>query len=103
MYPECFGEVTRGKPDPSTSLALLTRFASGGVVQCQSLRVSAENPPRIDDGTTVANVNDDQYATDVVRVIYSLADQIHIHEPYSFSRGRLKRTATVHRDERGET
>ena len=57
----------------------------------------------IDDGTTVADVNDDQYATDdVVRVIYPIAGQTHVdnHEPYSFPRGRLKRVAAIHTDER---
>ena len=60
----------------------------------------------IDAETTVADVNDDQYATDdVVRVIYPLAEQTHVdnHEPYSFPRGRLKRTATVHSDGHGAT
>lgn len=58
----------------------------------------------IDDGTTVADVNADQYATDdVVRVIYPVAGQTHIdnHDPYSFPRGRLKRTATIHREKQG--
>ena len=60
----------------------------------------------MDDGTTVVDVNDDQYATDdVVRVIYPLAGQTHIgnHESYSFPRGRFERAATVHRDGHGET
>ena len=55
----------------------------------------------IDDGTTVADVNDDRYATDdVVRVIYLVAGQTHIdnHDPYSFPRGRLKRTAAIHQE-----
>ena len=55
----------------------------------------------IDDGTTVADVNADQYATDdVVRVVYPVAGQTHIdnHDLYSFPRGRLKRTATIHRE-----
>ena len=58
----------------------------------------------IDDGTTVADVNADRYATDdVVRVIYPVAGQTHIdnHEPYSFPRGRLERTAAIHRDTQG--
>ena len=57
----------------------------------------------IDDETPVADVNDDEYATDdVVRVIYPIAGQTHVdnHEPYSFPRGRLKRVATIHTDER---
>ena len=57
----------------------------------------------IDDETTVADVNDDEYATDdVVRVIYPVAGQTHVdnHGPYSFPRGRLKRMAAIHTDER---
>lgn len=49
---------------------------------------------------------DDQDTTDdVICITYPLAGQIHSdnHEPYSFPHGRLKRTATVHRDKRGET
>ena len=55
----------------------------------------------IDGGTTVADVNADQYVTDdVVRVIYLVVGQTYLdnHDPYSFPRGRLKRTATVHRE-----
>ena len=58
----------------------------------------------IDDGTTIADVNDERYATDdVIRVIYPVAGQTHIdnHEPYSFPRGRLKRMATIHQEKQG--
>ena len=57
----------------------------------------------IDDDTTVADVNADEYATDnVIRVIYPIAGQTHVdnHEPYSFPRGRLERVAAIHDSER---
>ena len=67
------------------------------------LTLERANTVYIDDETTVADVNDDEYATDdVVRVINPIAGQTHIdnHEPYSFLRGRLKRVAAVHDHER---
>ena len=57
----------------------------------------------IDDDTTVADVNADEYATDdVIRVIYPIAGQTHVdnHEPYNFPRGRLERVAAIHDRER---
>ena len=57
----------------------------------------------IDDDTTVADVNADEYATDdVIRVIYPVAGQTHVdnHEPYSFPRGRLEQVAAIHDSER---